>query len=126
MLFDPILPSAGRALETAAAGSIAASQAMRPQHLLLFLALEVTAGCGEGEAEAVCLLHPLPLHPETGGSAWQGHCGGVAHPPWGLGVFEGCFKKDLNGTTEIELATSRLGETVWMYLMYLFLLFLEA
>lgn len=50
LLSNPILPSAGRALEAPVAASVsaAASQAVRPQHLLLFLALAVTADAASG------------------------------------------------------------------------------
>lgn len=76
LLFNPILPSAGQVLETPAAGSvhIATGQVMCPQHLLLFLVLDVTTehceqDVGMGGQSACCT--PLQLCLETGGSSWQ-------------------------------------------------------
>lgn len=98
LLFNPILPSAGQALKTRAAGSflITASQVMRPQHLLLFLALDVTTerckrDMGRGRQSACCT--PLQLRLETGGSSWQRHCRGVAHPLWDWGFLKAVSRR---------------------------------
>lgn len=84
---------------------IATSRAMHPQHLLLCLALDGSAerckrDVGRGRQAASC-IPPLQLRLKAGGRGWQRQCRGVAYPLRRLGIFEGGFKKDLNGTMDM-------------------------